>query len=128
MSKSISFSPEVRERAVRMVLEHRDQHPSLWAAIQPIAPKIGCTAQTLNNWVRQHERDTGTREGLSHGRSGRERLSASYRVDEHSGMVSVSEPGSQHPEKSIGSWQIRPIRKSCAKRIQRVDFFTRQLK
>ena len=65
MSKAVRFSPEVRERAVRMVLEHRDQHSSLWAAIQSIAPKIGCTPQTLNNWVRQHERDTGAREGLT---------------------------------------------------------------
>lgn len=48
-----------------MVLENRDQHPSLWAAIQSIAPKMGCTPQTLNNWVKQYERDTGQREGLS---------------------------------------------------------------
>lgn len=65
MSRPTRFSPEVRERAVRMVLENRDQHPSLWAAIQSIAPKMGCTPQTLNNWVKQHERDTGQREGLS---------------------------------------------------------------
>jgi transposase-like protein len=48
-----------------MVLENRDQHPSLWTAIQSIAPKIGSSPQTLNNWVKQHERDTGQREGLS---------------------------------------------------------------
>jgi transposase-like protein len=48
-----------------MVLENRDQHPSLWTAIQSIAPKIGCSSQALNNWVKQHERDTGQREGLS---------------------------------------------------------------
>ena len=48
-----------------MVLENREQHSSLWAAIQSIAPKMGCTPQTLNNWVKQHERDTGQREGLS---------------------------------------------------------------
>lgn len=65
MSRPTRFSPEVRERAVRMVLENRDQHPSLWAAIQSIAPKMGCTPQTLNNWVKQYERDTGQREGLS---------------------------------------------------------------
>ena len=65
MSRATRFSPEVRERSVRMVLESRDQHPSLWVAIQSIAPKIGCSPQTLNNWVKQHERDTGQREGLS---------------------------------------------------------------
>jgi transposase-like protein len=48
-----------------MVLENRDQHPSLWTAIQSIAPKIGCSPQTLNIWVKQHKRDTGQREGLS---------------------------------------------------------------
>ena len=65
MNRPTRFSPEVRERVVRMVSENRDQHPSLWAAIQSIAPKMGCTPQTLNNWVKQHERDTGQREGLS---------------------------------------------------------------
>ena len=74
MNKTERFSPEVRQRAVRMVLEHRGQHPSLWAAIQSIAPKIGCTLQTLNTWVRQHERDTGLREGLT--TADRERLKA----------------------------------------------------
>ena len=74
MNKTERFSPEVRQRAVRMVLEHRGQHPSLWAAIQSIAPKIGCTSQTLNTWVRQHERDTGLREGLT--TADRERLKA----------------------------------------------------
>jgi len=63
MRKSTKFSPEVRERAVRMVLEHRAEYESQWAAIVSIAGKIGCNAQTLLNWVRQHERDTGLREG-----------------------------------------------------------------
>ncbi len=74
MSRPVRFSPEVRERAVRMVLEHRDQHPSLWAVIQSIAPKIGCTGQTLNTWVRQHERDAGQRDGLT--TAERERIKA----------------------------------------------------
>ena len=65
MRKSTKFSPEVRERAVRMVLEHRGEHPSLWAAIESIAGKIGCVPQTLNTWVRQHEVDAGQREGVS---------------------------------------------------------------
>ena len=59
-SKSPKFSPEVRERAVRMVFEHRSEHASPWAAIVSIAAKIGCTAQTLSNWVRQAERPSTT--------------------------------------------------------------------
>ena len=51
------FSPEVRERAVRMVLEHQDAHGSQWAAIGSIAEKIGCSAETLRHWMRQAERD-----------------------------------------------------------------------
>ena len=59
------FSPEVRERAVRMVLDHEREHPSQWAAIASIASKLGCTAETLRRWVRQAERDTGDRSGLT---------------------------------------------------------------
>ena len=65
MRKSPKFSPEVRERAVRMVLEHRHEHPSQWAAVESIAGKIGCVPQTLHTWVRQHEVDAGQREGVS---------------------------------------------------------------
>jgi len=57
------FSPEVRQRAVRMVLEHGGDHASQWAAIGSIAGKIGCTAETLRRWVRQAERDQGLRAG-----------------------------------------------------------------
>ena len=64
-NKSNRFSPEVRERAVRMVQEHRGEYPSLWACIESIAPKIGCVAQTLHEWVKQHEIDTGLRDGLN---------------------------------------------------------------
>ena len=65
MNKSPKFSPEVRERAVRMVQEHRADYPSLWAAIESIAPKIGCVPQTLNDWVKKAEVDSGKRAGVS---------------------------------------------------------------
>jgi len=63
MKKSPKFSPEVRDRAVRMVAECREDHSSQWSAIEAIAGKVGCIAQTLHTWARQHERDTGLREG-----------------------------------------------------------------
>ena len=65
MNKSTRYSPEVRERAVRLVFEHQGEHDSQWAAIGSIASKIGCTAETLRKWVRQAERDQGKRSGLS---------------------------------------------------------------
>ena len=65
MRKSPKFSPEVQERAVRMVLEHQGEHGSQWAAIESIAGKMGCTAETLRRWVRQAERDQGKRPGMS---------------------------------------------------------------
>ncbi len=65
MNKSNRFSPEVRERAVRMVQEHRGEYPSLWAAVESIAPKIGCVPQTLLVWVQRREVDSGAREGVT---------------------------------------------------------------
>ena len=65
MARPSRFSPEVRDRAVRMVLEHQGQHASQWAAITSIAEKMGCTAETLRHWVRQAERDAGRRSGLT---------------------------------------------------------------
>ena len=65
MARPSRFSPEVRERAVRMVWEHQAQHASQWAAITSIAEKIGCAAETLRGWVRQGERDAGHRPGLT---------------------------------------------------------------
>src|SRR2546428_10965399 len=65
MARPSRFSPEVRERAVRMVFEHTQEHASQWAAITSIAEKIGCAAETLRSWVRQTERDGGRRPGLT---------------------------------------------------------------
>jgi transposase len=65
MDKRTRYSPEVRERTVRLVQEHQVEYGSQWAAIQSIAAKVGCTAETLRRWVRQDERDGGRRPGLT---------------------------------------------------------------
>ena len=65
MNKTNKFSPEVRERAVRMVQEHRGEYSSLWAAVQSIAPKIGCVPQTLLDWIKRAEVDAGVRAGVT---------------------------------------------------------------
>ena len=65
MNKSTRYSPEVRERAVRLVFEHQAEYESQWAAMASIATKIGCTTQTLRKWVRRAERDQGVRAGLT---------------------------------------------------------------
>ncbi|OOZ74228.1 hypothetical protein BOW50_12515 [Solemya velum gill symbiont] len=65
MTRGRRYSPESRERAVRMLQEQQDQHSSQWAAIQSISAKVGCTAETLRKWVKQAEIDQGKRDGLS---------------------------------------------------------------
>ena len=65
MNKTNKFSPEVRERAVRMVQEHREEYPSLWAAVESIALKIGCVPQTLLIWVQRQGIYAGTRPGVT---------------------------------------------------------------
>ena len=65
MTRRSKYSPEVRERAVRLVLEHRRDYPSQWAAISSIASKCGMTTETLRKWVRQAEVDSGGRVGLT---------------------------------------------------------------
>jgi len=64
MSRKSSYSPEFRERAVRMVFDHQAEYGSQWAAMESIAAKVGCTAETLRKWVRKSEQDRGIREGL----------------------------------------------------------------
>jgi len=71
---TIRYSEEIRERAVRLVFEQQREHGSQWGAIQSVAGKLGCTAETLRRWVRQAERDTGQRTGLT--TSERDRLKA----------------------------------------------------
>ncbi|WP_155836879.1 IS3 family transposase [Paraburkholderia mimosarum] len=75
MNKKVTkFSPEVRERAVRLVREQRSEHPSMWAAVESIAPMIGCTPQTLHEWVKRDQVDHGERDGVT--TDERERLKA----------------------------------------------------
>jgi transposase-like protein len=74
MKKSTRYSPEVRERAVRLVFEHEGEYSSQWSAIQSIAGKFGCSAETLRKWVRRTETDAGRREGLT--TEDRERIKA----------------------------------------------------
>jgi transposase len=65
MTRATRYPPEVRQRAVRMVFEHRSEYEGEWAAICSIASKFGCSSETLRNWVRQAERDRGDRAGLT---------------------------------------------------------------
>jgi len=65
MGKSKRYSPEIKERAVRMVFDQLDQHPSEWSTIQSVAAKIGCSGETLREWVRREQRNKGQRPGLT---------------------------------------------------------------
>jgi transposase len=65
MPRPSKYSPELRDRAVRMVFEHAHEHPSQWATIRSVAEKLGCTVEALRRWVRQAERDRGERPGLT---------------------------------------------------------------
>ena len=65
MARQSKYSPELRERAVRLVQEQAKDHPSQWAAMRSVAEKLGCTVEALRRWVRQAERDQGRRPGLS---------------------------------------------------------------
>ncbi len=65
MNKQVRYSPEFRERAVRMLLDQQGEYESQWAAMNSIATKVGCTAETLRKWVRQAEQDLGIRNGVT---------------------------------------------------------------
>jgi transposase len=65
MARPSKYSPELRERAVRMVLEHAPDYPSQWATIRSVGEKLGCSVEALRRWVRQAERDGGRRPGLT---------------------------------------------------------------
>ena len=65
MGRPSKYSPELRERAVRMVFEHAHEYSSQWAAIRSVAEKLGCTSEALRRWIRQAERDGGSRPGLT---------------------------------------------------------------
>jgi len=65
MTKQTRYSPEFRERAVRMLLDQQGEYDSQWAAMSSIAAKVGCTAETLRKWVRQAEKDLGVRDGVT---------------------------------------------------------------
>lgn len=90
MNKSNKFSPEVRERAVRMVQKHRGDYPSLWAAVESIAPKIGCVQQTLLGWVQRQEVDTGVRPGMTTAEA--HRVKELCRANEILKLASASSP------------------------------------
>ena len=93
MARRSRYSPEVKAHAVRMVLDQQHQHESQWAAIVSVASKIGCTSETLRKWVRQSERDTGKRVGLT--TDERTRLKALER-DPTQG-IGVFRPGGARP-------------------------------
>ena len=110
MGRPSRFSPEVRERSVRMVEEHREAHASEWAALQSVAPKLGCTAETLRKCVRQAQRDAGDRPGLL--TSERERWTALEREVGAAPVMrsyALNAKGNFQFDRAITGWRNRPV-------------------
>src|SRR5690554_3087024 len=108
MSKTNKFSPEVRERAVRLVQEHRGEYSSLWAATQSIAPKIGCSAHTLLKWVQLQEVEAGTRSGVP--QAEQERIKALERENKELRRANeILKSASVHSTGHCNTWFILTI-------------------
>ena len=80
MTKATRYPPELRERAMRLVREHRDEHPSEWAAIESVAKKLGMTPETLRKWLRREEIDQHRRPGVTSGERVNEPPRLSWRL------------------------------------------------
>ena len=114
MKSPARYSPEVRERAVRLVLDHQGEHDSQWSAITSVSSKLGCTAETLRKWVRQGERDRGVRAGLSS--EERRRLKELERENRELRRANEILRKVRIPVKSITHSGLKPITESGASR------------
>ena len=116
MNKSNKYSPEVRERAVRLVQEARKDYPSQWAAVESIAPKIGCAAVTLHEWVKKHEVDSGIRDGVPSAE--RERIKALERevkeLRQTPMIQSAPEENRNFHPRRVRSIMVMDLRQGCA--------------
>ena len=102
MTISSGFSPEVRERAVRMFLEHQGEHASQWATMESVVARMTCTSQTLRKWVQQAERNQGVRPGLSGGE--RERINELEWVDRFNSRSLLEATGCFPPVEFDDGW------------------------